>query len=311
MLEPKSHARLSPSAQLPFQAARRTPARTTCGCNPTGKCNECGRKDLSLQRSAGITSRSTDRRDAVRERQGGHDFSNLRILSRVPSPVVQDQTPAQSGDPGVTQGTSPALAGTETNPTGAEAAPRPGITPVIDSVEMVTSPGGAVGGYREREVMCDASLNTPGPFNDFWAKGSIANIFQVHFHVSQGSPTDVRAARVVNGTATAQTGAQTWTKSSEHDGPPPWEYQFTKDKMVIADAPGWCNEMLEKDFPVTYSRDFGLWAFDPLTNKILASIAYHVEISKTYYGQIDAVNTLTVTDTRIGGAVAAPGQQKK
>jgi hypothetical protein len=185
-----------------------------------------------------------------------------------------------------------------------------GVTPVIDSVEMVTSSSGAVGGYREHEVMCDASLNNPGPFNDFWAKGSIANVFQVHFHVSQGSPTDVRAARVVNGTATAATGGgKSWTKAGD-DSPPLWEYQFTKDKMVIADAPGWCNEMLDKDFPITYSRDFGLWAYDPLTKNILASIAYHVEISKTHYDQIDAVNTLTVTDTKIGGAVASPYKPK-
>jgi hypothetical protein len=197
-------------------------------------------------------------------------------------------------------------------PDNAEATAAPmGVTPVIDSVEMVTSSSGAVGGYREHEVMCDASLNNPGPFNDFWAKGSIANVFQVHFHVSQGSPTDVRAARVVNGTATAATGGgKSWTKAGD-DSPPLWEYQFTKDKMVIADAPGWCNEMLDKDFPVTYSRDFGLWAYDPLTKNILASIAYHVEISKTHYDQIDAVNTLTVTDKQIGGAVASPYKPKQ
>lgn len=238
----------------------------------------------------------------------GHDFSEVRVHADDWSATrINDQTPTEGNVNG-----EPAAAAqpAQTDSSGGAAAHDPNM-PVIDSVEMVTSPSGAVGGYREREVMCDASLNTPGPFNDFWAKGSIANIFQVHFHVSEGSPTDVRAARVVNGTATAQTGAKTWTKSAEHDGPPPWEYQFTKDKMVIADAPGWCNEMLEKDFPITYSRDFGLWAFDPLTNKILASIAYHVEISKTHYGQIDAVNTLTVTDTKIGSAVAAPGKPKQ
>jgi hypothetical protein len=234
----------------------------------------------------------------------GHDFSEVRVhADDWPATRINDQTPTEgnaSGEP------APAAQPAQTDSSGGAAAHDPNM-PVIDSVELVTSSAGAVGGYRAVEVMCDASLNNPGPFNDIWAKGSIANVLQVQFHVSHGSPTDVRAARVVNRTATSA--GKSWTKAGD-DSPPPHEYEFTNDKMVVADAPGWCNEMLDKDFPVTYQGDFGVWAYDPLTKNILASIAYHVEISKTNYGQIDAVNTVAVTDKKIGGSVASPYKPK-
>jgi hypothetical protein len=178
-------------------------------------------------------------------------------------------------------------------------------TPVIDSVEMVTSASGAIGGFEE--ITCDASLNQPGPYNDIWARGSIANVHQVHFHVSQGWAGDLRAKRVVNRTSSSQ--GQQFPKTGD-DGPPSHEFQFTKDKMVIADAPGWCRTLKESEFPVTYSGDFGLYAYDPLNMNILASISYHVEISKTNFGQIDAVNTVTVTDKKIGGTVKSPVPKK-
>jgi hypothetical protein len=84
-----------------------------------------------------------------------------------------------------------------------------------------------------------------------------------------------------------------------------------QDQMVIADAPGWCRTVKESDFPVTYSGDFGLYAFDPLNMNILANVSYHVEISKTYFGQIDPVNTVTVTDRKIGSSVKSPVPPKK
>jgi hypothetical protein len=95
------------------------------------------------------------------------------------------------------------------------------------------------------------------------------------------------------------------------DGPPPHEVVTTKDKVVIGDAPGFCSRGTESDFPVTYSGDFSLYAFDPLNMSILASISYHVEISKTYFGQIDPVNTITVTDKKIGSGVKSPVPPKK
>ncbi|HEV2862137.1 MAG TPA: hypothetical protein VGX48_14095 [Pyrinomonadaceae bacterium] len=189
--------------------------------------------------------------------------------------------------------------------------------PVVGKVELVTSSGGAVGGYKEGDFACDVSLNKPGPYNDASFTGSVANVHQVQFHLSQGRAEDLRATRLAKRTATR--GGQTYTKPgtdspSASDGPPPHEYMFTKDKLVIADAPGWCkgkNSLDSSDFPITYSADFSTYAFDPLDNSIVASISYHVEISKSHYSQGDPTNTASVTEVKLGGAVPSPLKPKK
>ncbi len=181
-------------------------------------------------------------------------------------------------------------------------------TPVIDQVELVSSPSGAVSGYPDKVDTCDASLSKPGPFNDPAFRGSVANVHQIQFHVSQGNPGDLRASRVVNRTADGR--GKPFPKSGP-DGPPDHEYKFTKDKMVIADAPGWCTTLKESDFPVSYSGDFALYAWDAPTKQILASISYHVEIKKTHFSQGDPINTVSVTDKKIGGVVPSPVKPKK
>jgi len=242
----------------------------------------------------------------------GHDFGKLQIR---PAPTISramanDQT--QSGGLGeefMTGGPAPAPQEAPTpNLNLGEEETKTSTTPVIDQVDLVTTTSGAVGGYPEKEDKCDASLSKPGPFNDMAFRGSVANVHQVHFHVSQGYPGDLRATRVVNRTATGR--GQPFPKSG-NDGPPDHEYQFTKDKMVIADAPGWCSTLTEADFPVSYSGDFALYAWDAPTKAILASIAYHVEIKKTHFSQGDPVNTVSVTDKKIGGVVASPVKPKK
>jgi hypothetical protein len=218
--------------------------------------------------------------------------------------MVGDQT--QSGGLGeeFTEGLPPESV-MEPTETLAKESSLPQGTPVIDSVELVTSSSGAEGGFDA--IACDASLSQPGPYNDHWWKGTVANVHQVHFHLSQGWPGDVRATRVINRTATI---AGKQDIKTGNDGPPEHEFKFTKDKLVIADAPGFCSARREDSFPSTYSADFGLYAYDPLDNKILASIAYHVDISKTSFYQIDPVNTVTVTDTKVGSAVASPVPKK-
>jgi hypothetical protein len=238
--------------------------------------------------------------------RNGHDFSKVSVFA-AGGLKAQDQT--QSGGLG-DEYTQNVPAASTMPPTteldkGSGDAPK---TPVIDSVEMVTSSSGAVGGFPA--IACDASLDQPGPYNDHWAKGSVANVHQVHFHFSQGWPGDVRANRQVNRTATTAKKPSPDTKSG-WDGPPDHEVLTTKDKLVIADAPGFCSTATEGDFPATYTGDFSLYAFDPLNMNVLASISYHVEISKTYFGQIDPVNTVTVTDRKIGGGVKAPVPPKK
>jgi len=238
---------------------------------------------------------------------GSHDFSKVRVLSGHSNdfPSVNDQTQSGGLDP------KPAAAGGNGQPAPAKAAKDDTLSPtskppVVDDVQLITSAAGATGGFAAIE--CDASLNNPGPWNDTWAKLSVANVHQVYFHVSQGNPQDLRATRMVDRKAVGH--GQNSAKS-DYDGPPDHEYRYTKDAMVIADAPGWCKTLHEDDFPISYTADFSTYAWDAPTKSILASISYHVEILKQHYSQIDPVNTVSVTAKKIGGAVASPVKPKK
>jgi len=231
----------------------------------------------------------------------------MRVLS---AEGVNDQTQSGGLDPKFTQGGEPAPSSTDKDLSMGDEYKGTSTAPVIDQVDLVTSSTDAVGGYPAKMDTCDASLNNPGPFNDNFFLGSVANVHQVQFHVARGYPGDLRAKRIVNRTSTGR-GQQLPPKSGD-DGPPGHEYMYTKDKMVVADAPGWCSAPYkDTDFPVTYKADFSTYAWDAPTQKILASISYHVEIEKTHYVQRDPVNTVSVTDKKIGGAVASPVKPKK
>lgn len=288
-----------------------------CGCGGSpgldGVCEDCRSKQLTAAPAATQVAPARPRDatgdTATAAHASGHDFSRVRVLAADGARfAANDQTPLQSGGLAdeYMQANAPAAgakqaAGPELNL--GEKTPQSSNTPIVDQVELVSTTGGAVGGYPEKEDLCDASLNRPEPFNDTFHRGSVANVHQVHFHLSQGNPSDLRAVRVINRTSGAR--GQTFNKSG-NDGPPNHEYQFTKDKLIVADAPGWCRTLNESDFPVTYSADFSMYAFDPLNNKIVASISYHVEISKTHYSQHDPVNTVKVTAKKIGGSVPSP-----
>lgn len=234
-----------------------------------------------------------------------HDFGTVPVF-----PHINDQTQSGGLAEEFTKGaTAPAPAETSAPDLNlGQDEVKASTTPVVDKVELVTSSTGAVGGYPEKEDMCDASLSKPGPFNDVAFRGSVANVHQVQFHLSQGYPGDLRASRVVNRTAMGR--GKSFPKSG-NDGPPDHEYSFTKDKMVVADAPGWCSKLVEEDFPVSYTGDFAVYAWDAPTRAMLASISYHVEIKKTHFSQGDPVNTVTVTDKKIGGMVPSPVKPKK
>lgn len=297
-----------------------------CGASPgfDGVCEGCRRNRLTASHNAAAqppsAASTSPARDATESASAftppGHDFGRVGVFAPF------DQTPTQEGglDEKFMQQDAPAA--------GQEQAAAPDLntgektsadsnTPVVDKVELVTSSSGAVGGYKEGDFACDVSLNKPGPYNDIAFTGSVANVHQVQFHLSQGRAEDLRASRLAKRTATR--GGKTFTKPgtdspTASDGPPPHEYQFTKDKLVIADAPGWCkgkNSLDTSDFPITYSADFSTYAYDPLNNKIVASISYHVEISKTHYSQGAPTNTASVTEVKIGGAVPSPLKPKK
>jgi len=233
----------------------------------------------------------------------GHDFSKVRVHSGGASrpDVVNDQTPGEEAERGITQ-----PAGPTTEPdTGAEQ--ESGGDLQVDRIDFVTSSSGAVGGYPAKEDKCDASLSKPEPFNDT-TKGAVANVHQVHFHMSRGKPESLTPVRMVDRTATG--GGKTFTKSG-NDGPPSHEQKTTDEKLVVADAPGWCNTVTQSDFPLTYKGDFALYAFDLLTKSAVASVSYQVEISKTSLSDASAVNTVKVKDKKIGGAVPSPVKPKK
>jgi hypothetical protein len=282
--------------------------KCACGGSSSEKCGECEKKQEPGRTS---TTQVTDR--TVRHSSSeslasnlGHDFSKVRVF---PNEAVNDQTQSGGLDPKFMQTSEPAPA-TEKDISMGDEYQGTSTTPVIDQVELVSSSTGAVGGYPAKMDTCDASLNNPGPFNDNFFLGSVANVHQVQFHVARGYPGDLRAKRIVNRTSTGR-GQQLPPKSGD-DGLPDHEYMYTKDKMVVADAPGWCSQPLkDTDFPVTYKADFSTYAWDAPTQKILASISYHVEIEKTHYVQRDPINTVSVTAKKIGGAVASPVKPKK
>jgi hypothetical protein len=323
------------STQPHFGAAAPLSQRK-CGCGAApgldGACETCRRNQLIEPRAGALRPQHSQAQTAAGVAQGakgspsdatvraaaatplGHDFSRVRLLAADGAAfAANDQTPVQSGGLAeeYMQESPPAAsvkqaAGPEINL--GEKTARDSKTPVVDGVELVSTPSGAVGGYPGKEDLCDASLNRPEPFNDTFHRGSVANVHQVQFHLSQGGPTDLRAVRMMNRTSGAR--GQTFNKSG-YDGPPLHEYQFTKDKLVVADAPGWCRTLKESDFPVTYSADFSVYVFDPSDNKVAASISYRVEISKTHYSQRDPVNDVKVTAKMLGGVVPSPSKAGK
>lgn len=171
--------------------------------------------------------------------------------------------------------------------------------PHIDSITLVTSPTGAAGGYPAKEDMCDLTLNKPGPYNDTTG-GSVANVHQVHFHLDRGKSSQLSAKRVVDRKAEGR--GQTFTKKGD-DGPPVHEIKTaTDDKLVIADAPGWCRKDLKSgDFPLKYSAKFILAAYDPLhlRDGQTAIIKYEVDIDKTSISQASPTNTVKETAKKV------------
>jgi hypothetical protein len=171
--------------------------------------------------------------------------------------------------------------------------------PHVDSITMVTSATGAAGGYPAKEDLCGLTLNTPGPHNDTLG-GSVANVHQVHFHLNRGKSSQLLSKRVVDRTAAGR--GQTFSKKGD-DGPPLHEIKTpTDDKLVVADAPGWCRPDIKSgDFPLTYHGDFILAVYDPLNAQTgqTAMIKYSVDISKSKIDDPSPTNTVSVKSTKV------------
>ena len=171
--------------------------------------------------------------------------------------------------------------------------------PHVDSITLVTSATGAAGGYPAKEDLCGLTLNTPGPHNDTQG-GPVANVHQVHFHLDRGKSSQLLSKRVVDRTATGR--GQTFSKKGD-DGPPLHEIKTpTDDKLVVADAPGWCRPDIKSgDFPLTYHGDFILAAYDPLNAQTgqTAMIKYSVDISKSKIDDPSPTNSVSVKSTKV------------
>ena len=171
--------------------------------------------------------------------------------------------------------------------------------PHVDSITMVKSATGAADGYPAKEDLCGLTLNTPGPHNDTQG-GSVANVHQAHFHLDRGKSSQLLSKRVVERTATGR--GQTFSKKGD-DGPPLHEIKTpTDDKLVVADAPGWCRpDIKSSDFPLTYHGDFILAVYDPLNARTgqTAMIKYSVDVSKSRIDDPSPTNTVSVKSTKV------------
>src|SRR6266851_7325415 len=215
MMDTRLRTQLKPASPRSFSLMCGGLLQRNLGCcelaGGSGACNEPGNGrllpqgtnqnlELATRSSRGILPNAHDEirpsREpldaspcALIERRLGHDFGKVRVHSgdRAVAPAVNDQTPLQSGGPGKEfkqegDQTPAPDKGTKNLNHGEDETKAPPM-PLIDQVELVSSATGAIGGFPGIE--CDASLNNPGPFNDLWFKDSVANVHQVHFHLSQ------------------------------------------------------------------------------------------------------------------------------
>lgn len=173
----------------------------------------------------------------------------------------------------------------------------------VDKINLVTTGAGAAGGYPPVEDVCNATLNSPGPFNDT-AQGAIANVHQVHVHMKKGFADQPSLSRTVK--RKASSAGQPFDRTGS-DGPPQHEITFPKgpkgDQIVVADAPGWCvggkAGIPPSRFPLTYSADFTFAVFDALNGRVLARLDYHVDISKSAKADDRPTNTVTAQPATI------------
>jgi peptidoglycan hydrolase-like protein with peptidoglycan-binding domain len=170
-------------------------------------------------------------------------------------------------------------------------------TLTVDRIDIVDSPAGAIGGYPD--IVGDADLNVPGPFNDA-VTGETKNVHQIHFHLDNGSSADLTPRRELQRSA-FRAGVEAKNPPDQPpagggagppipggfggilvgpDGPPAHEIQRpTADKLVVADAPGSLRTPAA-DYPYIYRSHFTLTAEDGRGAPI-ARIKYDVLIERT------------------------------
>jgi hypothetical protein len=251
--------------------------------------------DVSAQRLA-AGQRDDSRPQSIGGRRGVpfEDFS--RVPARAPNGVAEFSDDAS--DPSSTEGNAASAAVSKTGAAedtavdiGETATPLQGnVNGKVTSLDLITGSSGAVTGFPA--VTGGGSLDSPGPFNDS-TTGACRNIHQMSFTVTGIPSSELRLLRMIDRKSTT---AGTKSAHQGNDGPSPATVlRPTPSQVVVADATGYKASGLSSDFPITYDADFKLYAFDLVSQTILAELDYTVTIAKSTLSDAKPTNQISVT----------------
>lgn len=160
----------------------------------------------------------------------------------------------------------------------------------VTSLDLITGSSGAVTGFPA--VAGGGSLDSPGPFNDT-TTGACRNIHQMKFAVTGIPSSELRLLRMIDRKSTT---AGTKSAHQGNDGPSPTTVlRPTTSQVAVADATGYKASSQSSDFPITYDADFKLYAFDLVSQNILAELDYTVTIAKSTLSDAKPTNQISVT----------------
>lgn len=241
------------------------------------------------------------RRDDSRPQSiGGRHGAPLEDFSRVPAraPNGVAEFSDDAADPSSTEGNAASAAESKTGAAedtavdiGETATPQQGnVNGKVTSLDLITGSTGAVTGFPA--VTGGGSLDSPGPFNDT-TTGACRNIHQMKFTVTGIPSSELRLLRMIDRKSTT---AGTKSAHQGNDGPSPATVlRPTPSQVVVADATGYKASSLSSDFPITYDADFKLYAFDLVSQTILAELDYTVTIAKSTLSDAKPTNQISVT----------------
>jgi hypothetical protein len=113
------------------------------------------------------------------------------------------------------------------------------------------------------------------------------------FAVTGIPSNELRLTRLIDRKSTT---AGTKSAYKGNDGPSPTTVlRPTTSQVVVADATGYKASSQSSDFPITYDADFKLYAFDLVSQNILAELDYTVTIAKSTLSDAKPTNQISVT----------------
>jgi hypothetical protein len=152
-------------------------------------------------------------------------------------------------------------------------------TSKVKAVTAITGKTNALTGFPSLPGVPD--LNTPGAINNT-TTGACQNVQQIKFDLAAIAPNEVDLLRLKDGAA-GQVGKEKPRKGN--DGPSDPGKLRGSDFIAVADTPGIslapnATTIDPAAFPLRYSVDFQLFAFDIVSKAILAKVTYSVNILK-------------------------------